>query len=325
MRDLYDRKIDYMRISVTDRCNFRCRYCMPEGIRKVPMEKILTYEQITEICEAGVSLGITKFKITGGEPLVRLGCPDLVGMIRGIPGVEQITMTTNGMFLAEMLPELMKKGLDAVNISLDTLKPEVFRYITGKDALPAVLAGIHAAAGSGLKVKINVVLQQGVNDGEWEDLLLLAKDRPVDVRFIEMMPIGYGKGCPEVSNDVILGKIRQKYPGTAEDQSVHGNGPARYVRIPGFLGAAGFISAMHGQFCASCNRIRLTSQGRLKPCLCYGDTVDLMDVFRMQDREKRRSLLEERIARAIRMKPEAHCFKHIPDITEQGEMVQIGG
>ena len=325
MRDLYNRKIDYMRISVTDRCNFRCRYCMPEGIRKVPMEKILTYEQITEICEAGVSLGITKFKITGGEPLVRLGCPDLVGMIRGIPGVEQITMTTNGMFLAEMLPELMKKGLDAVNISLDTLKPEVFRYITGKDALPAVLAGIHAAAGSGLKVKINVVLQQGVNDGEWEDLLLLAKDLPVDVRFIEMMPIGYGKGCPEVSNDVILGKIRQKYPGTAEDQSVHGNGPARYVRIPGFLGAAGFISAMHGQFCASCNRIRLTSRGRLKPCLCYGDTVDLMDVFHIQDREKRRSLLAERIAGAIRMKPESHCFEHLRGVTEQGDMVQIGG
>ena len=325
MLDQYGRNIDYMRISITDRCNLRCRYCMPEGIRKVPMEKILTYEQITEICEAGVSLGITKFKITGGEPLVRLGCPDLVGMIRGIPGAEQITMTTNGMLLAEMLPALMKNGLDAVNISLDTLKPEVFRYITGKDALPAVLAGIHAAAGSGLKVKINVVLQQGVNDGEWEDLLLLAKDLPVDVRFIEMMPIGYGKGCPEVSNDVILGKIRQKYPGTAEDQSVHGNGPARYVRIPGFRGGAGFISAIHGQFCASCNRIRLTSQGRLKPCLCYGDTVDLMDVFRMQDQEKRRSLLEERITGAIRMKPEAHCFAHLRDVTERGNMVQIGG
>ena len=325
MRDLYNRKIDYMRISVTDRCNFRCRYCMPDGIRKVPMEKILTYEQITEICEAGVSLGITKFKITGGEPLVRLGCPDLVGMIRGIPGAEQITMTTNGMLLAEMLPALMKNGLDAVNISLDTLKPEVFRYITGKNALPAVLAGIHAAADSGLKVKINAVLQQGVNDGEWEDLLLLSKDLPVDVRFIEMMPIVHGKGCPEVSNDMILGKIRQKYPGTAEDQSVHGNGPARYVRIPGFRGGAGFISAIHGQFCASCNRIRLTSQGRLKPCLCYGDTVDLMDVFRMQDQEKRRSLLEERITGAIRMKPEAHCFAHLRDVTERGNMVQIGG
>ena len=325
MRDLYNRKIDYMRISVTDRCNFRCRYCMPDGIRKVPMEKILTYEQITEICEAGVSLGITKFKITGGEPLVRLGCPDLVGMIRGIPGAEQITMTTNGMLLAEMLPALMKNGLDAVNISLDTLKPEVFRYITGKNALPAVLAGIHAAADSGLKVKINAVLQQGVNDGEWEDLLLLSKDLPVDVRFIEMMPIGHGKGCPEVSNDMILGKIRQKYPGTAEDQSVHGNGPARYVRIPGFLGAAGFISAMHGQFCASCNRIRLTSQGRLKPCLCYGDTVDLMDVFRTPDREERGALLTERIAGAIRMKPESHCFAHLRDVTERGNMVQIGG
>ena len=325
MRDLYNRKIDYMRISVTDRCNFRCRYCMPEGIRLVPMEKILTYEQITEICEAGVSLGITKFKITGGEPLVRRGCPDLVGMIRGIPGVEQITMTTNGMFLAEMLPELMKNGLDAVNISLDTLKPEVFRYITGKDALPNVLAGIHSAAASGLKVKINAVLQQGINDGEWEDLLLLAKDLPVDVRFIEMMPIGYGKGCQEVSNEVLLRKIRQKYPGTAEDPSVHGNGPARYVRIPGFRGGAGFISAIHGQFCASCNRIRLTSQGRLKPCLCYGDTVDLMDVFRIQEREKRSSLLAERIAGAIRMKPEAHCFEHLRGVTEQGDMVQIGG
>ena len=325
MRDLYNREIDYMRISVTDRCNFRCRYCMPEGIRKVPMEKILTYEQITEICEAGVSLGITKFKITGGEPLVRLGCPDLVGMIRGIPGAEQITMTTNGMLLAEMLPALMKNGLDAVNISLDTLKPEVFRYITGKNALPAVLAGIHAAADSGLKVKINAVLQQGVNDGEWEDLLLLSKDLQVDVRFIEMMPIGHGKGCPEVSNDMILGKIRQKYPGTAEDQSVHGNGPARYVRIPGFRGGAGFISAIHGQFCASCNRIRLTSQGRLKPCLCYGDTVDLMDVFRTPDREERGALLTERIAGAIRMKPEAHCFAHLCDVTEQGKMVQIGG
>ena len=325
MRDLYNREIDYMRISVTDRCNFRCRYCMPEGVRKVPMEKILTYEQITEICEAGVSLGITKFKITGGEPLVRRGCPDLVGMIRGIPGVEQITMTTNGMFLAEMLPELVKNGLDAVNISLDTLKPDVFRYITGKDALADVMAGIHAAAASGLKVKVNAVLQQGINDGEWEDLLLIAKDLPADVRFIEMMPIGYGKGCPEVSNDLILRKIRQKYPGTAEDLSVHGNGPARYVRIPGFLGAAGFISAIHGQFCASCNRIRLTSQGRLKPCLCYGDTVDLMDVFRTPDREKRGLLLAGRIAGAIRMKPESHCFEHLRDVTEQGNMVQIGG
>ena len=161
MRDLYNRKIDYMRISVTDRCNFRCRYCMPEGIRLVPMEKILTYEQITEICEAGVSLGITKFKITGGEPLVRRGCPDLVGMIRGIPGVEQITMTTNGMFLAEMLPELIRNGLDAVNISLDTLKPEVFRYITGKDALANVLAGIHSAAASGLRSRSMLCCSRG--------------------------------------------------------------------------------------------------------------------------------------------------------------------
>ena len=151
MRDRYGRKIDYMRISVTDRCNFRCRYCMPDGIKQVPMSKILTYEQIAEICEAAVSSGITKFKITGGEPLVRLGCPDLVRMIREIPGTEQITMTTNGMLLSEMLPELKRSGLDAVNISLDTLKPEVFRFITGVDALDRVLESIRDAVDAGLR------------------------------------------------------------------------------------------------------------------------------------------------------------------------------
>ena len=325
MRDRFARTIDYLRISITDRCNFRCRYCMPQGIKQVPMSRILTYEQITEICMAAVKCGITKFKITGGEPLVRLGCPDLIRMIREIPGVEQITMTTNGMLLSEQLQELLKNGLDAVNISLDTLDPEVFRYITGVDALPAVLDGIRAAVNSGLRVKINTVLQKGVNEGEWEKLLLLAKEYPLDVRFIEMMPIGHGKDFPGISNEELLAGIREKYPGTEEDLSVHGNGPARYVRIPGFQGSIGFISAMHGKFCGSCNRIRLTSQGKLKPCLCYGESIDLREILEVTDKELRSILLQGNIEEAVSGKPEAHCFESLLNVTETREMIQIGG
>lgn len=325
MRDRYGRKIDYMRISVTDRCNFRCRYCMPDGITQVPMSKILTYEQITEICEAAVSLGITKFKITGGEPLVRLGCPDLVRMIREIPGTEQITMTTNGMLLSEMLPELKRSGLDAVNISLDTLKPEVFRFITGVDALDSVLGSIRDAVDAGLRVKINSVLQQGVNDGEWKKLICLAEHQPVDVRFIEMMPIGHGKDFAEISNEEIRRRVTESWPGTREDRTVHGNGPACYFRIPGFQGSIGFISAMHGKFCGSCNRIRLTSQGKLKPCLCYGEAVDLMDIFRVPDRTMRKRMLEEKLNDAVGKKPESHCFTELSEITEYKDMVEIGG
>ena len=325
MRDRYGRKIDYMRISVTDRCNFRCRYCMPDGIKQVPMSKILTYEQIAEICEAAVSSGITKFKITGGEPLVRLGCPDLICMIREIPGTEQITMTTNGMLLSEMLPELKRSGLDAVNISLDTLKPEVFRFITGVDALDRVLGSIRDAVDAGLRVKINSVLQQGVNDGEWKELIRLAEHQPVDVRFIEMMPIGHGKDFTEISNEEIRRRVTESWPGTREDRTVHGNGPACYLRIPGFQGSIGFISAMHGKFCGSCNRIRLTSQGKLKPCLCYGESVDLMDIFRVPDRTMRKRMLEEKLSEAVGKKPESHCFTELSEITEKKDMVQIGG
>ena len=323
MRDRYGRKIDYMRISVTDRCNFRCRYCMPDGITQVPMSKILTYEKITEICEAAVSLGITKFKITGGEPLVRLGCPDLVRMIREIPGTEQITMTTNGMLLSEMLPELKRSGLDAVNISLDTLKPEVFRFTTGVDALDRVLGSIQDAVGAGLRVKINSVLQQGVNDGEWKELIRLAEHQPVDVRFIEMMPIGHGKDFTEISNEEIRRRVTEFWPGTREDRTVHGNGPACYLRIPGFLGSIGFISAMHGKFCRYCNRVRLTSQGQLKPCLSFDTGTDLVPFLTGSDEE-----LKEALRIAILEKPEAHCFGETGGSAEHAEhrlMSQIGG
>ncbi len=333
MIDRFGRKIEYMRISITDRCNLRCRYCMPAGIKteKLPMDKILTYEEIVEVVRAAVDCGITRFKITGGEPLARKGCPELIGMIKKIPGVQQVTMTTNGVLLEKFLPELMDAGLDAVNISLDTLNPQTFKAITGYDYFEDVIRGINSAVDAGLPVKINSVLQKGVNDNEWEDLINIAKDKKADVRFIEMMPIGCGRDYEEVSNEKVFQRIRDKYPEVIEDISIHGNGPARYVKIPGFMGSIGFVSAIHGKFCGECNRIRLTAAGRIKPCLCYGNTYDVFSVFRgnetsdIYSEKSRHEMLKSVIRKAVNNKPAQHCFEKLSEITESREMVKIGG
>lgn len=334
MKDNYGRTIDYMRVSITDRCNLRCGYCMPHGISLVSMSDILTYEEIELICQAAAEAGIRKFKITGGEPLVRLGCADLIGNLKKIPGVSQVTMTTNGVLLGEYLPELLKNGLDAVNISLDTLKPEVFQTITGQDKLSNVLESIDQAIASGLRVKINSVLQKGVNENEWKELAELTRERPLDVRFIEMMPIGCGKGYEPIYNEELLGKIKVQYPEITEDKQIHGNGPAVYYRIPGAKGSIGFISAMHGKFCGKCNRIRLTAQGRLKPCLCFGKSIDVRKILRGEDYTAQKGFQEtgetkdrikEAMIQAVKMKPESHRFEEEKEITESGKMVQIGG
>lgn len=325
MMDRYGRKIDYMRISVTDRCNLRCRYCMPDGIALVPMEKILTYEEIEEVCRAAAGTGITKLKITGGEPLVRPGCAGLVGRLKQIPGIRQVTMTTNGVLLQQYLPRLLENGLDAVNISLDTLKQERYRSITGKDELPRVLEAIRQAAGSGLKVKVNCVLLQGVNDGEWRELAGLTEQMEADVRFIEMMPIGYGKEFEPVSNEVLLEKFLEAYPGLQKDERAHGNGPAVYYRIRGAKGSIGFISAIHQKFCGGCNRLRLTSQGKLKPCLCFGEEVDLMQILRGERGPLLEQRLQDAVRRAILSKPQKHQFGETDGVTEKKTMVQIGG
>lgn len=321
MKDSYGREIEYMRISITDRCNLRCRYCMPEGIRLCPMEDIMTYEEIRLVCREAVKLGISKFKITGGEPLVRRGCEELIRQIKEIPGTEQVTMTTNGVLLGDMLPKLREAGLDAVNISLDTLRPQRFREITGFDCLGKVLGSVETALDSGLKVKINAVLQEGVNEEEWRELLLLARDRRLDVRFIEMMPIGGGRQRTAVSNDQLLDRIRQAFPGAEPDESSHGNGPAVYYRIPGFSGSVGFISAIHGVFCGSCNRIRMTSTGEIKPCLCYQERVSVKEAARAGDGEEVGRLLEE----AVWRKPRMHCFNSGEPVSEQKAMAEIGG
>lgn len=321
MKDLQGRDINYMRISITDRCNLRCKYCMPDGIELLPMNEILTFEEILRVCEQAVGFGITRFKITGGEPLVRRRCVELIRQIKALPGVEQVTMTTNGVLLSGYLDELLDVGLDAVNISLDTLDRRRFEEITGFDQLPEVLKSIDAAASSGLRVKVNAVLQKDKNAEEWKDILNIAEKQSIDVRFIEMMPIGKGRECDGISNDDLLREIQKQYPGVCKDDSVHGNGPAVYYHIPGFIGSVGFISAIHGAFCSSCNRIRMTATGDLKPCLCYRDTVSVRDAARYGTDQEIREKLQE----AVEMKPKQHCFDMKEDITEQHKMVQIGG
>ncbi|MEI3521242.1 MAG: GTP 3',8-cyclase MoaA [Anaerosacchariphilus sp.] len=323
MKDQYGRDINYMRVSITDRCNLRCRYCMPEGIEWLPMEQILTLEEITEACRQAAALGIRKIKVTGGEPLVRKGCMELIGMLNALPGIEQVTLTTNGVLLPEYADELCRQGLHAVNISLDTLDPVKYTAITGFDQLPKVLDGIRAMETHGVPVKINAVLQRGVNDMECIALTELAEAHPVDVRFIELMPIGHGKEMKPVSNPEVVEQLRSHYGAdrVTPDFHTHGNGPARYYHIDGFQGSIGFISAIHGKFCQNCNRIRLTATGDLKPCLCYSDRISIKNALRTGSPEDVKDLIRQ----AIEQKPAAHCFENIQTVTELKEMSKIGG
>lgn len=321
MIDCCGRTIDYMRVSITDRCNLTCRYCMPDGISQIPAEEILTLEEIAAVCTEAAQLGIRKIKVTGGEPLVRKGCACLVGMLKKVPGIEQVTLTTNGVFLKDHIAELFENGLDAVNISLDTLDAKVYEKITGFDALEDVLCGIDEMEKYPIPVKLNVVPQCSVNENDWMKLSALARDRKIDVRFIEMMPIGYGREYEAVSNTEILKQLEESYGTLQEDKKVHGNGPAVYYSVPGFKGSIGFISAIHGKFCGQCNRIRLTSVGQLKPCLCYGEGISVREAVRKRDLEE----VKRRVKKAIERKPPEHVFGDSQAITEIREMVKIGG
>lgn len=323
MLDRYGRVINYLRISVTDRCNLRCCYCMPEGVQDVGMKNILTFEEIWEIVRTGVSLGITHIRITGGEPLVRKGCVDLIRGIREIPGVETITMTTNGVLLGNYGKQLKEAGVDGVNISLDTLDPEEFYKITGKRELKEVLAGIRAVKTAGLPVKLNAVNRKELDP---IPLVRYAQEENLPLRFIEMMPVGYGKKYVGRSNEE-LREILEAVCGKAEcmtnreELSRMGSGPAVYYQFSDLKVPVGFISAIHGKFCDTCNRVRLTAEGYLKLCLCYDEGEDLRRVLREGEKENLRTIMEQTIFR----KPAAHCFEHPAEMTETHEMVKIGG
>lgn len=323
MLDRYGRVINYLRISVTDRCNLRCCYCMPEGVQDVGMKNILTFEEIWEIVRTGVSLGITHIRITGGEPLVRKGCVDLIRGIREIPGVETITMTTNGVLLGNYGKQLKEAGVDGVNISLDTLDPEEFYKITGKRELQEVLAGIRAAKTAGLPVKLNAVNRKELDP---IPLVRYAQEENLPLRFIEMMPVGYGKKYVGRSNEELRETLeavcgKAECMTNREELSRMGSGPAVYYQFSDLKVPVGFISAMHGKFCDTCNRVRLTAEGYLKLCLCYDEGEDLRRVLREGEKENLRTIMEQTIFR----KPAAHCFEHPAEMTETHEMVKIGG
>lgn len=323
MLDRYGRVINYLRISVTDRCNLRCCYCMPEGVQDVGMKNILTFEEIWEIVRTGVSLGITHIRITGGEPLVRKGCVDLIRGIREIPGVETITMTTNGVLLGNYGKQLKEAGVDGVNISLDTLDPEEFYKITGKRELQEVLAGIRAVKTAGLPVKLNAVNRKELDP---IPLVRYAQEENLPLRFIEMMPVGYGKKYVGRSNEELRETLeavcgKAECMTNREELSRMGSGPAVYYQFSDLKVPVGFISAIHGKFCDTCNRVRLTAEGYLKLCLCYDEGENLRRVLREGEKENLRTIMEQTIFR----KPAAHCFEHPAEMTETHEMVKIGG
>ena len=256
MFDAYGRNIHYLRLSVTDLCNLRCRYCMPDGVPKLAHEDILTYEEFLRLAALFAQCGIDTVRITGGEPLVRRGVEQLTAGLKAIPGIRRVALTTNGVLLAQKLPALLAAGLDSVNISLDTLHPETFRRITGKDELAAEQYGIRAALASGIPVKLNCVPQPGVNEGELESLAAFAQEHPLQVRFIEMMPIGFGAGLPGLSGPELLERFYRRWPRLQPvTGAAFGDGPAVYYSAPGWRGSIGLIAAVHGKFCASCTRV----------------------------------------------------------------------
>lgn len=322
MIDSFGRKIDYLRISVTDRCSLRCTYCMPvDGVQWLSHTEILRYEELLRLVRIFVSLGITKFKLTGGEPLVRKGLADFIRSMRAIDGVQSVTLTTNGVDLKNQLPALLDAGIDGINLSLDTLDRARFAARTRRDCLPQVLEGMHAAlAVPELNFKLNCVSMAGAED-DWIALAALAKDRPLTVRFIELMPIGMGQGSAPCTEAEVSAALERVYGPLTPYDTPLGNGPAHYCSLPGFAGKIGFISAVSHQFCERCNRVRLTASGYLKTCLQYDVGAALAPLLKESD-----DVIRAAIEDAVSRKPVSHQFTNpSPEHREGRIMSQIGG
>ena len=319
MKDRFGREIEYLRISVTQSCNLKCIYCSPDGTRKGnDCASRLTPEEFGTIASAMARLGIRKVRITGGEPLTRPDICDIINLISEIPGIDDISMTTNGIYLAKYARSLKAAGLGRLNISLDSLREDRFRFITGCGKLEDVQKGIEIAVESGLlPLRINTVLIKGVNDDEIDDFISIARHDPVDVRFIELMPIGeFGEQNSDkivYSSDIIASR-----PGLAPCVDSNPNQPARYYCMDGFKGRIGFISPMSHKFCNRCNRIRLTCDGRLKPCLGDNGEVSVIDVLRNNP-----SGLEAFLRTVVYEKPEGHNFER--GFNSNRRMNAIGG
>ncbi len=320
--DSYGRRINYLRISVTDRCNLRCLYCMPpEGVPRIPHGEILSYEEIQTVVQTAAELGISKVRLTGGEPLIRADFPALVKMLSQIEGIQELSLTTNGLLLENCAPELRQAGLSRVNISLDTLRADRFQYITRLGRLKDVLSGIEAVKEAGFyPVKINTVVMRGINDDEILDFAKMTYKDGWHVRFIELMPFrGAAEFIPSIELRQRIGLLGNLEPCA----SVSGNGPARYYRLAGAKGTIGFISPVTElSFCSRCNRMRLTPNGRLRPCLLGEDEIDLKGPLRSNASTEQ---LKGLIVAAVAVKPEHHHLKEMNDRPVNRKMSQIGG
>jgi len=333
--DNFGRKISYLRVSITDRCNYRCIYCQPEKqFEFIPHQEILRFEEIVEIVQEAVNLGITEVRVTGGEPLVREGIVDFIRQLRKINKLEDISLTTNGFFLPEYAEKLKDAGLNRVNISLDSLQEEKYKKITRGGSLEKALKGIDSALKAGLlPIKINTVLIRGINDDEVEDFVRLTLERPLNIRFIELMPSG-GELINVFKNKFISvqeikEKLIKKYLLNPVKIST-ANGPAKYYQIKGGQGTIGFITALSQHFCKTCNRIRLTSEGKLRPCLFSNKEIDIKRAIRKLARDKnegflRKKIIRDKLKEAVKLKPEGHKLNIKNQENLSFHMSRIGG
>jgi cyclic pyranopterin phosphate synthase len=308
MIDPFGRRITYLRVSVTDRCDFRCVYCMPEHMSFVPRAELLTLEELERLCQAFIGKGVERIRITGGEPLLRRDVMQLFRRLGGRlgDGLRELTLTTNGSQLARFAGELYKSGVRRVNVSLDTRDPEKFRAVTRRGDLHKVLSGIEAAQDAGLGVKINMVALKGVNEDEIEVMLLWAHGEGMDLTLIETMPLGEidaARVDQYLPLPLVRARLAQRY--TLEECSYRTGGPARYVRVAETGGRLGFITPLTHNFCESCNRVRVTCTGMLYMCLGQDDSADLRAPLRESNDD---ALLERAIDQAISRKPKGHDF-----------------
>ncbi|GAF25369.1 GTP 3',8-cyclase MoaA [Neomoorella thermoacetica] len=323
MQDTFQRQINYLRIAITDRCNLRCRYCMPAtGVPLKGHEDILRLEEIATLARVAAGTGISRIRLTGGEPLVRKNVVTLVRELAAIPGLEEISLTTNGIFLGALAFSLKEAGLKRVNISLDTLKKDRYRYITRRGNITSVWQGIRAALAAGLTpVKLNVVITRGFNDDEILDFARLAREEPLHIRFIELMPIGTAAASSTayVPAEEIKGRISRVYP-LEPFPDLANNGPAANFRLVGGRGSVGFITPMSNHFCSRCNRLRLTADGKLRPCLYWDGEIDIKGPLRAGAPETELAAI---FARAVSLKPAEHHMEN--GWRQPRAMSQIGG
>jgi len=322
--DSFNRRINYLRLSVTDRCNLRCFYCMPsEGVQDVGHSGVLSYEELLQIAGCAVQLGIEKIRVTGGEPTVRAGIIPFLASVAALPGLRHLALTTNGLLLEQMAGDLYRAGVQRLNVSLDSLKPDRFRQITRGGELQNVLAGLDAAVAAGFAPpKINVVIMRGINDDEIHDFVELTRTRGCSVRFIEYMPAvkedGWQRFC--FSGQEVLQRIRERHPLETVDKGVFA-GPSQDHRIPGASGSIGIITAISGHFCTNCNRIRVTARGQAKGCLFSDQKVDLTPFLRPPDAAGLCRTLQKIVA----SKPEGHGIRCGEYEHSNFSMAQIGG